>query len=120
MQAEAWRIPKLVCNPASLGSELDKDLAECAENWNSECIDWKNSKEPYSRYEQEQINLVLSKPWPPHQFVISTVNGWIAKRSPRNANFFGPKFYNHSLAKELYNACGISDRETFTYVQAYV
>ena len=35
-----------------------------------------------------------------------------ASYPPMLVNAFDNKYYNHSLAKEFYNACGISDRET--------
>ena len=102
-----------------MGSELDKDLAECTAKWNAECIDWRNSKEPYTRYEQEQMNLVLSKPWPSHQFAKSSVKKMFASYPRVIRGVLQYYVYNHSLAEEFYNACGISDRDTFTCVQAY-
>ena len=91
-------------------------MAEYTARWTAECIDWKNSREPYSRYEQEQINFVLSKPWPPQDFVIRSLHNMYASHSPRYANERRYENYNHSLSKELYNACGISDRETDIHI----
>ena len=93
-----------------MGGFIDQDLAEFTAKWTAEWTEWKNSRDPYSRSEQEQMTLILSNPWPSEQLIMRYMNDHTLHPTTCDFNHYGPTFYDHSLAKELYNAGGISDR----------
>ena len=114
-QQENWRVHKLTCTPASVGDattaplierDLERFTARCAE----ECADWENSVDPYTRTEIEQMTLVLSNPWPSEELTMRYINDHSLHPTAHNYNTYAATFYNHTLAKELYNAAGIADR----------
>ena len=40
---------KLACCPASMGEEIDRDLAEFCAKWTAKYADWDSSMDPYDR-----------------------------------------------------------------------
>ena len=93
-----------------MGAMIDRDLEEFAAKWTAVYADWENSREPYTRSETEQMNLILCIPWPSEHRAVRYIDHDL---HPSVYNYDcenGAVIYNHSLGKELYNAAGIADR----------
>ena len=108
---EDWRMHKLVCCPDSMGEDIDRDLAEFSAMCRPQYKSLRRYVGPYltrsnPSHEGWQKRFVSSNPWPSKQFVEHYLK---THEFAQGDGLKMLRFYNHSLAKELYNAGGVSD-----------
>ena len=107
-QVKDWRMHKLACCPDSMGEDIDRDLAEFTAKCRTQYSEIPSSKE---LGEKELKRLVSSNPWPSKKKTDHFLKSY--EMGELGEGFFapgdGPRYYNYTLGKELYNAGGISD-----------
>ena len=125
-QTRDWQSHKLLCyyNKGSLkgqplldtldmGIDIGLDLAKFSARWEKFYATKGNSdSDEECEYERRQQNeYITSNPWPSEQTVLDFIHnrdGRFTHRSPW-IKAYGPKYYNHSLAKKLYESGSIMD-----------
>ena len=110
-QVGDWRMHKVVCCPDSMGEDIDRDLAEFSAMYRQQYKSLRRYVGPYltrSKPSQEgwRKRFVSSNPWPSKQVVEHYLK---THEFAQGDGLKMLRFYNHSLAKELYNAGGVSD-----------
>ena len=110
-QVQDWRMHKLVCCPDSMGEDIDRDLAEFSAMCRPQYKSLRRYVRPYlTRSESSQEGwrkrFVSSNPWPSKQVVEHYLK---THEFAQGDGLKMLRFYNHSLAKELYNAGGVPD-----------
>ena len=128
-QTKDWKSHKVLCSPYTelkrgqplldtldMGIEIGLDLAKFAARWEKfeRQSNESDSDDESALLEYEtklQNEYITSNPWPSERTILDFINnedGRYTHRSPYIKNY-GPKYYNHSLAKELYEAGSLMD-----------
>ena len=125
-QTKDWKSHKVLCSPYTelkrgqplldtldMGIEIGLDLAKFSARKEKLAKDREgDSDADECEYEARlQNEYITSNPWPSERTILDFIHneeGRYTHRSPYIKNF-GPKYYNHSLAKELYEAGSLMD-----------